>query len=557
MGARCLRTRHAFLPVLLLSLAPLLSLQVTPALAQGTTYYVATTGSDSSGTGVLTSPWKTINFGISKLKPGDTLFVRAGTYLEQVSAAVSGTATAPILVQGYQGETVTVDSGPKDSAGRPLFQNIGNNDWELVNASIGEYRSKVTVSSGTYHGYVLNIPGYENGRVSLVPYKSAADFRATTDQYVDGATPFYVGPGTFFDSSDNRLHIRLSKTNDMVAAERRYRQVFPDDGDSNPLNDNVNPARYAISLSQRSSTLTVRGSYLTFKNLSFNQAGARTIEIAAGAHHVTFDGITAWMGTRSVSAESGTIHDITLVNSRLLGDWPYWIFWSDVQDSPSPANNLGGTSVDLRGGTYNWTIAYNLIRGSGLDLISTNDNETNIFIHHNRLENCLDDALEIEGTKDIGHIEIYENFIVNCLTAVAPGQDTLAMTGPVYVYRNVMVFLRDQPINRKAGINTWNGFGGRRFGRHEMFKHSGSYVTKNIHYYHNTMVLDRSKDNERGLRSIVAHPANTRVADNLMVVVNGAVNGEYRSESGFVMNGNLYWKMNTVDTKKLLYGYDT
>jgi len=45
-------------------------------------YYVATTGSDSSGNGSSTSPWKTIGKGINGLSAGDTLIVKNGTYYD-------------------------------------------------------------------------------------------------------------------------------------------------------------------------------------------------------------------------------------------------------------------------------------------------------------------------------------------------------------------------------------------------------------------------------------------------------------------------------------------
>jgi hypothetical protein len=42
-----------------------------------------------------------------------------------------------------------------------------------------------------------------------------------------------------------------------------------------------------------------------------------------------------------------------------------------------------------------------------------------------------------------------------------------------------------------------------------------------------------------------------------MIMVNGVVNGAYRSASGMVWNGDLYWKMNTVDSASLVSSYDT
>ncbi len=45
------------------------------------TYYVATTGSDITGTGTSLNPWQTIYFGITRMTGGDTLIIKNGTYI--------------------------------------------------------------------------------------------------------------------------------------------------------------------------------------------------------------------------------------------------------------------------------------------------------------------------------------------------------------------------------------------------------------------------------------------------------------------------------------------
>ncbi len=506
--------------------------------SEAATFYVSPQGSDSAA-GTISAPFRTVNFAATRLSPGDTLYLRGGTYFERVTVSVSGAAGAPIVIQGYPGETAVLDSGP------PEFRTAGNSDWELVNATLGEYRSVKTYSSGTVYAYVAGIPGYENERVVLVPYTSAAAFRATTDVYVDGSTPFYVGPGTFYDSGDSRIHIRLAKTSDLRATEARYGTVF--------TTENADPRNYAIFASQASATLTVRGAYLTFKEFTIHQA-VTTIQLSSSANTIRFDGITAWLGDTTIEGSGSGIHHITLTNSRIYGDAPYWIFWSDMKDAPAPADLLRATAIDLRSGTHDWEISYNHIRGSGQDLLSTNNDEYNISIHHNRMENCGDDAMELEGTTDVGKISVYENYIANCLVALAPGQDSGAFTGPLLVYRNVIALLRNPPINRKEGINTWNG--GGRFGYEYMFKQSGSsYATANAHYYHNTLIMLNSGG--KGINITPQNPQDTRIANNLMIMVNGAINGSYLTGSGQVVNGDLYWKVNSVDSARLLSSYDT
>ena len=76
--------------------------------AEATTYYVSPSGSNSNNGRSKSSPWKTISYAQSKLTPGDTLYLRGGTYNEQVEITCTGTASAGITIAAYQGETPVV-----------------------------------------------------------------------------------------------------------------------------------------------------------------------------------------------------------------------------------------------------------------------------------------------------------------------------------------------------------------------------------------------------------------------------------------------------------------
>lgn len=75
---------------------------------QGTIYYVAPTGNDDH-TGDLAHPWRTIQKAADTLVAGDTVYVRAGVYNEQVIPQNSGSVGQPITYAAYPGETATID----------------------------------------------------------------------------------------------------------------------------------------------------------------------------------------------------------------------------------------------------------------------------------------------------------------------------------------------------------------------------------------------------------------------------------------------------------------
>lgn len=71
----------------------------------GTVYYVSPEGSDASP-GTFEEPFQTITFALKALEPGDGLFLRGGTYVEQVRSPVVSPASeaTPIVVTAYPGE---------------------------------------------------------------------------------------------------------------------------------------------------------------------------------------------------------------------------------------------------------------------------------------------------------------------------------------------------------------------------------------------------------------------------------------------------------------------
>lgn len=89
--------KSALTLILALLLAPLAALQAAEL-------YVATNGDDKAA-GTLDAPFQTIQRAFDQAGPGDTIFLREGTYREQVSlTSKSGTEGAPITLTAYQKE---------------------------------------------------------------------------------------------------------------------------------------------------------------------------------------------------------------------------------------------------------------------------------------------------------------------------------------------------------------------------------------------------------------------------------------------------------------------
>ena len=85
--------------------------QGPPPLIPPVGHYV-TPGGSSSGDGTAARPWDLVTglAGASgQLGPGDTVWLRAGTYGGAFTSTLTGTTSAPIIVRQYPGERATID----------------------------------------------------------------------------------------------------------------------------------------------------------------------------------------------------------------------------------------------------------------------------------------------------------------------------------------------------------------------------------------------------------------------------------------------------------------
>jgi len=96
---------------------------------QASTYYVATTGSDTTGNGSSLLPYQTIQAAVNQAVAGDLILVGPGTYQdgEQTTVPVSGKSrvviTKNVTVRSLQGAQQTIIRGKKNSETLPYGAN--------------------------------------------------------------------------------------------------------------------------------------------------------------------------------------------------------------------------------------------------------------------------------------------------------------------------------------------------------------------------------------------------------------------------------------------------
>jgi parallel beta-helix repeat protein len=189
---------------------------------QGSTYYVATNGSDSNP-GTKARPFATINHAVGSLHPGDILYIRAGTYAEALlknAPIPTGTESAPVTISGYSGETAILQP-PADAyrgidlAGKFAYLNFENfildgsqakggargmpDGIKISHGSPGKSASHVTLKGVEVRNFRGNgILITQNPSESLTPYNQILDCRI----HHNGKG---FGHGIYIESSHNTV----------------------------------------------------------------------------------------------------------------------------------------------------------------------------------------------------------------------------------------------------------------------------------------------------------------------------------------------------------------
>lgn len=103
--------------------------------AAPTTFYVAPNGNNNNP-GSLSQPWQTIAHAASssQVKPGDTVYIRAGVYNEYIQQNISGSSSAPITYENYPGE-------------KPIITGTGSWRWHILE------QSYITIKGLTFQNF--------------------------------------------------------------------------------------------------------------------------------------------------------------------------------------------------------------------------------------------------------------------------------------------------------------------------------------------------------------------------------------------------------------------
>jgi hypothetical protein len=253
---------------------PLPALMQRP-MEKGPGYYVDPVTGDDNHPGTIAKPWKSINYALTELSPGDTLYLRQGIYFENVTCRVVGTQKVPITIRACPGERVIIDGSIT------AFQTHAQEAWKkCLDGVSDEY---VSVKP---HRNIRDVLGcFGDSNIALQTYSSLRGLQSEEN---------YRGPGLWYNKMTGHIHVRLAHTRGYAGHEEfaHYRGV-------------TDPRQVALVLSPfRSVSLFVDlGTHVHFKDLVVRGGGFNTVVLQM-AVNVQFENVTVFAGTYGIRARS-------------------------------------------------------------------------------------------------------------------------------------------------------------------------------------------------------------------------------------------------------------
>jgi hypothetical protein len=423
-------------------------------LEKGTTYFVDAAKGDDTQDGSETKPWKTIQHGVQRLKPGETLYLRGGTYYEKVRLTRSGTAEAPIVIASYPGEVAVIDGGLRE------FFESPQTSWEpLKGGAEGEFVSTKVYPNvderkipnqflpaaweplwGIEEERPLALGHFGDSMVPLHGYRNVADLRSSNELSLGNrkaarAAAVYCGPGLWFNRETGRIHIRLAHHRLAGLGDRAYR------GETDPRK-----LKLVIAVGFGDAVLRVNG-----------------------VRHVKIQGIVLRGATGSPMIEVYGSENIHLDHMTVFGGFPGLLVNAskDIRVTHCAFRGLAAPWSGRAHMKYYGTASYQIVFqnsqpvNENIELAFcefTDDHDfaffryiKNLQFHHNFVDNFNDDGMEC-GPKLRSHsMYIYQNRIGACLGVFQQHEidKDEAPTGHdpksgVYIFRNV--------FDQRAGV---------------------------------------------------------------------------------------------------------
>ncbi len=340
------------------------------------------------------TPWCSLNTAVTRIRAGDTVYVRKGDYHEKLIQFYKKHYDRVVTIAGYPAEN------PVFGNYEQRYLSVPNRLWRQE-SGLWVTNAKVVEKRHAFASYVDGRPLWIHNRLE--------DLR-------DPLQP----EGIYVDPQKQRIYARLRG-----------------DADPNEVPLYLAAGGYRLFLFQNSSNIMLKD--ITIK--------ASTIPVhIKRSNNIVVRGLTILGGARNGIYVTGS-EGIKIVRNRIVfqpdPDWK----WRQVKGSRQE-----NTGIDLTACGSNNEIAHNEIEGwfNGV-MVKTDDpaQAANTKVHHNTIHKIMDDGIEVESY--CLDAEFYNNLIRDTFASISLSP---TIADNCAIYRNVLV--ADRPVKAYPG-RFWDG----------------------------------------------------------------------------------------------------
>jgi hypothetical protein len=433
------------------------------AVAQAATYYVATTGNDTTGTGAVGAPWRTIQKAATIAAAGDTVNVAAGTYQERhILFTNSGSVSGQITFVGAANHATIIDGG------------VDLTGWTQSGAG---YVSTVWERANSAFGFTSGVPAHATANGQMISFLKPGELGAVGNQDV------WLNR-TAGDAAWLGIEAVCANYNTITRCR------FEAGTNPNTIDLRLAPERIGIFHIDNRSYITLTGftfrsgySAVIMRNFAHHitvsdniiQHGFHALEISGGAHHITVEGNATdlkWIYEDHGHSQKNTGNTINTVQNNILQ-----MLRTRMPVVSSVLIADGGTDIRLTNNVFDRTGA------AGLNMYSLGSNyllpeygQQNLQVDHNIFGHCQDYCIQIQLTV-APNAQIHNNLFNIYNSGIRLGQIRNAQ-GPMYIYKNRFSNATGPLANCGAADLEISGF---------PTPTTSNFTGTAMYYYHNTV----------------------------------------------------------------------
>lgn len=319
-----------------------------PSEAIAKDYFVAASNGNDANPGTKEAPFLRLEKGVSVLSPGDTLYVRGGTYQRNHYrwSSPSGISwTQPVSIKSYQNEKVIVKPLPStDVPGHTVFYFLDNSQYIIMDG--------LTVVGTAVDGSNAGSYGYRMGTGSHHIRISNGEIKNTYNSAIQGSGAHYI------EIINLKIHDSWLGTSGFGTGEKSY--GFYLNGDYNLVQDCEIYNNHGYGIHLFSSTRKPSHNRIINNRIHDNKLGG--IIVTGGTNNQVINNLF-WANDRGIQVDWGATSTIVFHNT----------FYSNTKEEIilGPSSDKSFVKNNLLVGTSSYPVLF-AVNGSGASQIENN-----------------------------------------------------------------------------------------------------------------------------------------------------------------------------------------